>query len=133
MLPAIFGGGVTVRGFGDLEAAIMDQLWTRGSAMTVREVLDSLQPHRPLAYNTVLTVMDNLYKKKWLHRKLYGRAFRFTPAMSREEYGARELRQALDDAGNPANTLMRFVERMSVDETAALRQALAAYEQDNRQ
>lgn len=110
----------------------MDQLWTRGSAMTVREVLDSLQPHRPLAYNTILTVMDNLYKKKWLYRQLYGRAFRFTPAMSREEYGARELRQALDDAGNPASTLMRFVEQMSAEETAALRQALAAHEQDGR-
>ncbi len=119
---------VRVRGFGELEAAIMDRLWVRGVSATVREVLTDLQPERTLAYNTVLTVVDNLFKKGWLRREPDGRAFRYAPTVSRAEYGARQLRHALDDAGDPAEALVRFVGRMSADETAALRRALDGYE-----
>lgn len=117
-----------VRGFGELEAAIMDRLWARGAPATVREVLTDLQEERTLAYNTVLTVVDNLFKKGWLRREPDGRAFRYAPTVSRAEYGARQLRHALDDAGDRAEALVRFVGRMSADETAALRHALDAYE-----
>ncbi len=123
---------VGVRGFGDLESAIMDRLWARGTPATVREVLTDLQPDRVLAYNTVLTVVDNLFKKGWLRREPDGRAFRYAPTSSRAEYGARQLRDALDDAGDPAEALVRFVGRMSADEAAALRQALDGYERDGR-
>jgi len=119
---------VRVRGFGELEAAIMDRLWVRGVSATVREVLTDLQPERTLAYNTVLTVVDNLFKKGWLRREPDGRAFRYAPTVSRAEYGARQLRHALDDAGDPAEALVRFVGRMSADEMAALRRALDGYE-----
>jgi predicted transcriptional regulator len=119
---------VWVRGFGELEAAIMDRLWVRGAPATVREVLADLQQERALAYNTVLTVVDNLFKKGWLSREPDGRAFRYAPTVSRAEYGARQLRHALDDAGDPAEAFVRFVGRMSAEETAALRQALEAHE-----
>ena len=117
-----------VRGFGELEAAIMDRLWARGGPATVREVLGDLQPARELAYNTVLTVVDNLYKKGWLRRERDGRAFRYAPTRPRAEYGARLMRDALDEAGDPTEALVRFVGRMSTDEAAALRQALLAHE-----
>ncbi|MEH1128208.1 BlaI/MecI/CopY family transcriptional regulator [Micromonospora sp. CPCC 206061] len=117
-----------MRGFGELEAAIMDRLWVRGEPTTVREVLDDLRPERDLAYNTVLTVVDNLFKKGWLRRERAGRAHRFQPTASREEYGARLLRDALDEAGDPAEALVRFVGRMTADEAAALRRALQAHE-----
>ena len=116
-----------MRGFGELEAAIMDRLWARGEPATVREVLGELQPGRELAYNTVLTVMDNLYKKGWLRREPDGRAYRFTPTSSREEYGARLMRDALDEAGDAAEALVRFVGQMSVEEAAALRAALRTH------
>jgi predicted transcriptional regulator len=117
-----------MRGFGELEAAIMDRLWARGAPATVREVLTDLQPQRALAYTTVLTVVDNLFKKGWLRREPEGRAFRYAPTVSRAEHGARQLRHALDDAGEPAEALVKFVGRMSADEAAALRRALDAYE-----
>ena len=122
--------GAAVRGFGDLEAAIMDRLWARGESATVRDVLDDLAPTRTLAYTTVLTVVDNLFKKGWLRREPDGRAYRYTPTLTREEYGARQLRHALDGAGDPAEVLVRFVGQMNDDETAALRRALDAYERD---
>jgi predicted transcriptional regulator len=117
-----------VRGFGDLEAMVMDSLWMRSSPATVRDVLDDLAPIRSPAYTTVLTVVDNLYKKGWLRREPDGRAYRYTPTVTRAEYGARQLRYALDSAGDPAETLVRFVEKMNGAETDALRRALAAYE-----
>ena len=119
-----------MRGFGELEAAIMDRLWARGEPATAREVLGELRPDRALAYNTVLTVMDNLFKKGWLTRHRDGRAHRYEPTASRGEYGARMLRDALDEAGDPTEALVRFVGRMSATEATALRQALDAHERD---
>src|SRR2546421_657928 len=54
----------------------MDRLWARGEPATVREVLADLRGDRELAYNTVLTVMDNLVKKVWVRRERDGRAHR---------------------------------------------------------
>ncbi|MBC9003648.1 BlaI/MecI/CopY family transcriptional regulator [Micromonospora aurantiaca] len=122
---------VGVRGFGELEAAIMDRLWVRNAPATVREVHSDLLPDRDIAYNTVLTVVDNLYKKGWLRREREGRAHRYEPTRSREEYGALLMRDALDEAGDPAEALVRFVGRMSADEAAALRQALQAHERSD--
>lgn len=116
-----------MRGFGELEAAIMDRLWARGTPATVREVLEDLH-ERQLAYNTVLTVVDNLFKKGWLRREPDGRAYRYAATLSREDYSARLMRDALDDAGDPAEALTRFVGRMTTQEAAALRAALRAHE-----
>jgi predicted transcriptional regulator len=78
-------------------------------------------------------VVDNLFKKGWLAREPHGRAFRYAPTLSREEYAARLLRDALDEAGDPAQALVRFIGEMSVEETAALRAALRAHERKNPQ
>lgn len=117
-----------MRWFGDLEAAIMDRLWRRGRPTTVREVLEDLRPDRDLAYTTVLTVTDNLFKKGWLRREQAGRAHRYVPVLSREEYGARQMRDALDTSGDPHLALLTFVGQMSPAETAALRAALSAHD-----
>ena len=51
-----------VRGFGELEAAIMDRLWNRdpAAATSVREVFDELRAERHIAYTPVMSTMDNL-------------------------------------------------------------------------
>src|SRR5439155_5067377 len=43
----------------------------------VREVSEQLNRDRPLAFNTVQTVMENLYRKGWLERHKDGRAYRY--------------------------------------------------------
>src|SRR5438034_5303917 len=63
--------------FGDLEAAIMDVVWAAGVPVRVREVSEQLNRDRPLAFNTVQTVMENLYRKGWLERHKDGRAYRY--------------------------------------------------------
>ena len=113
-----------MRGFGDLEAVIMDRLWSWDHAATVREMLDDLTAERRLAYTTVMTVMDNLYRKGWLKRELDGKAYRYQPVSSRQEYSAELMRQVLAGSGDEVATLLRFVDRMTDQEATAVRDAL---------
>jgi BlaI family penicillinase repressor len=69
---------------GDLEADIMSVVWEKGKA-TVQEVKDALEPNRPLAYTTVMTVMARLVDKGVLNRQKEGRAHSYTPAASQDK------------------------------------------------
>ena len=117
-----------MQGFGELEAALMELLWRRGEPTTVREALSELRWHRELAYTTVMTVIDTLFRKGWLTREPDGRAFRYRPALSREEYVARAMHEALVDSGDRTEALTHFVGRMTLEDAAALRAALSDYE-----
>jgi predicted transcriptional regulator len=121
-----------MRGFGDLEAVIMDRLWTWNRSATVREVLDDLHAYRDIAYTTVMTVMDNLYRKGALIREKDGRAWRYAAARSRDEHAAELLYSVLDEAGDRGAALMRFVGRMRATEVDALRRALAQRQSKGR-
>lgn len=113
-----------MRGFGDLEAVVMDHMWRLESPATVRKVLDELPTARPLAYTTVLTVMDNLHSKGFLARERDGRAFLYWPTRTRAEHAAELMSEALADSGNPTDALMRFVEQMPAEEVTRLRSML---------
>ncbi|MEV8516590.1 BlaI/MecI/CopY family transcriptional regulator [Dactylosporangium sp. NPDC051484] len=117
-----------MQGFGDLEAALMELLWRRERPTTVREAMSELTWHRDLAYTTVMTVLDTLYRKGWLTREPDGRAYRYSVALTRDEYVARTMHDVLVDSGDRLEALTRFVGRMTLDEAAALREALAGYE-----
>jgi len=112
--------------FGDLEAAIMDVVWAAGAPVRVREVSGQLNRDRPLAFNTVQTVMENLYHKGWLARRKDGRAYLYEPARSRDDYAAGLLAEALSAAEDPAATLVRLAGNLEPDDAARLRAALDA-------
>jgi len=114
-----------LRGFGELEAQIMDRMWDRGTPTTVRELVDEFQQERTIAYTTVLTVTDILFRKGWLSRERSGRAYAYSAVCSREEYSASMMREALATSVDHTAALMHFVAEMPADEAAALRQALA--------
>jgi predicted transcriptional regulator len=61
----------------------MDALWERGGG-NVHDVLGWLD--RPLAYNTVMTTLDRLYKKGLLTRSKRERAYFYAPRLSRLEW-----------------------------------------------
>lgn len=114
----------SVRRFGELEAVVMDRLWSNPGPMSVREVLEELQPKRPLAYTTVMTVMDNLYKKDLLARERDGRAYRYQPTETREQYSAALMTEALTQSKDHSATLVHFLEQIGPDEASVLRRAL---------
>ena len=112
--------------FGELEAAIMDLIWSSGTPVRVREVSEQLNRARPLAFNTVQTVMENLYYKGWLGRHKDGRAYWYESVRSRDDYAAGLLAEALAAAGDRAATLVRLVGDLEPGEAARLRAALDA-------
>ena len=58
-----------MREFGDLEMAIMQVMWAGDRRYVVREVRERMQYARPVAYTTVMTVMNILHRKGVLHRE----------------------------------------------------------------
>lgn len=114
-----------MRGFGDLEAVIMDRLWAHDGPATVRELFEELRTSRTIAYTTVMSTMDNLHRKGWLQRDRDGRAFRYWPVLRREEHSARLMREALTGAAdNPDAVFAHFVQEMTDEESAALLKVL---------
>jgi predicted transcriptional regulator len=89
---------------GPLEERLLDALWQRGHA-TVRDLIDDAC--QDLAYTTVMTTLDRLFKKNLLSREAEGRAFRYTPRFTREELhrevAGEAFRQLLD--ASPASSL----------------------------
>ncbi|SPF41651.1 Transcriptional repressor, CopY family [Candidatus Sulfopaludibacter sp. SbA4] len=68
---------------GPLEITVMELLWEHGES-SVHDVVPKLA--RPLAYTTVMTTLDRLYKKGLLDRRKSERAFVYAPRLSRREW-----------------------------------------------
>jgi predicted transcriptional regulator len=113
-----------MRRFGELEAVIMDRLWQWGRPVLVREMVEDLRGERPLAYTTVMTVMENLHRKGWLRRERDGRAWRYEPTGSRSGYTAALMTDALGTSADRRTALAHFVLQMSPHDAALLREAL---------
>jgi predicted transcriptional regulator len=113
-----------VREFGELEMAIMDVMRAAEGPCVVREVRERLRYGRPVAYTTVMTVMDILYRKGVLQRAKHGRAWRYWPVEQREEHDARVMTEVLRSGGDEAVTMRCFLQRVSEDELDRLRSAV---------
>lgn len=66
-------------GFAPLESEIMDAIWDASRPVSVREILDTLNERRPepLAYTTVMTVMNRLAAKNVLKRQGERRSYAY--------------------------------------------------------
>jgi len=99
---------------GPLEERLLVALWDRGHA-TVRELVGS--ECRDMAYTTVMTTLDRLFKKNLLDRKAEGRAFRYAPRLTREELhrelASQTFRQMLDASPSASLPLSYLVEVLS--------------------
>lgn len=76
------------KSLGPLETQVLDVLWNKGEC-SVREVLGHID--RPLAYTTVMTTLDRMFKKGVLTRTMADRSFRYAPCdprFGREGSGA---------------------------------------------
>lgn len=112
------------RGFGDLEAVVMDWVWDHEEPVKVRDVHEDLSKDRSIAYTTVMSTMDNLYRKRWLMRQRDGKAYVYRASMSREERSARLMKAAFDSGGDTSAVLAFFLDQMSAEQSAQLKAAL---------
>ena len=113
-----------MREFGELETAIMDVMWDGDKPYVVREVRERMRYRRPVAYTTVMTVMNILHGKGVLCREKHGRAWRYWPTETREEHDARLMAEVLRSGGNEGVTMRRFLERVMDEEMESLLNAV---------
>ncbi len=106
----------------------MNVLWAAEKPLRVRDVLERLPGQRKLAYTTVMTVLDHLHTKGWANRAKDGRAYRYTPARTREEAGAGLIREVLESSGDADSVLLHFARSASGHESRLLRRALDRWE-----
>jgi len=97
------------RRLGPLEWRVLESLWARSGAASVRD----LQPAFPeIAYTTLMTTLDRLHRKNVLVRTKQGRAFFYQPKLSRPEFdsarAADALRIALSADGSQLTPLLSF-------------------------
>ena len=112
---------------GPLETRVMEALWKAAEPLTVRELLGRLNRGRrePLAYTTVMTVMNRLAEKGALRRKRRGRGYAYQPTADDaaglavqsvvREFGDAAVAQFVDQARADPK-LLRRLERMLEDE-----------------
>lgn len=67
---------------GKLERKVLEETW-RGDEVSVRDVFLAFEER--VAYTTLMTTLDRLYKKRLLSRRKDGRAFYYSALVSAEE------------------------------------------------
>ena len=77
------------------ELAIMKVVW-RLDAPTVRAVYEALRKTRPIAYTTVMTMMNVLEDTGYLEKKSNGRAHVYTPTRPRHQVVGAMVRDFVD-------------------------------------
>jgi BlaI family transcriptional regulator, penicillinase repressor len=102
----------------ELELEVMKVLWRRESA-TVAEVQDELKPARPLAYTTVMTVLDRLARKGAVHRHKQGRGYLYRPSVSEQAVCELAFERLLSDFfSRSPQKLLEYVQERRLDAQA---------------
>jgi predicted transcriptional regulator len=119
---------------GPLEQQLLERLWKCKSA-TVRELLD--RSDLKLAYTTVMTTLDRLYKKQMLDRVVEGRAFRYSPRHTKEELkkaaAGETIRQLLSSSPATSLPLSYLVEAVSEHDARLLDELQQLVDQKRRE
>jgi predicted transcriptional regulator len=105
---------------GSLEAQVLKVMWSHRKPVFVRDVLNHLNQQRenPLAYTTVMTVMNRLMHKGAVARRRQGRCYAYWPTSS--DAAGLAVRRVLTTHG--AAAVWHFVGQATAD--PALRQRL---------
>jgi predicted transcriptional regulator len=100
----------------EAELPLMEALWHRGTA-TVSEVADSLPKDKPVAYNTVLTMLRILERKGYVRHTKEGRAFVYQPMVGRGEASRNAVRQVLNRFfhGSPELLVLNLLKDETID------------------
>jgi predicted transcriptional regulator len=100
---------------GPLELRVLDELWARTDSATVRDLMPAFPG---VAYTTLMTTADRLFRKGLLTRRKMGRAFGYAARWSRTDTEARLAGTALATLFPGDATSMRPLISMFVDEVS---------------
>jgi BlaI family transcriptional regulator, penicillinase repressor len=116
---------------GPLEQRLLGEVWARSNA-TVRELIDYAQ--LDMAYTTVMTTLDRLYKKGLLRRTEENRAFRYFPLVTKEELQRQAAGQVIQQllASGPASLPLSYLVEAVTDHDQQLLDELQRLVEDKR-
>jgi predicted transcriptional regulator len=98
-----------------LEMLCLRALWTLRQG-NVREVRTLVAESRPLAYTTIMTVLERLVRKGKLKRRKAGRAFVYSPEASRDAMRRAAIRELVDSLFDGSeDDLIRFLRGEEAD------------------
>ena len=99
---------------GHREACIMEVLWGREN-VTVREIHRAISKKEEIAYTTVMTITDRLWKKGLLERYKDGKTYFYTPKSSKESFVTSCLRRVFNSFAPDMNraALSHFVDSLA--------------------
>ena len=105
---------------GSLESRLMERIWARGEV----NVSDLQAEFVPLAYTTIMTTLDRLFKKGLLDRRKIGKAYFYQAKLSEKEYHERLTQHLFGmvlNGGNDSNVVLSgFVNAVSVTDQQML-------------
>ena len=107
---------------GKLERQVLNEAWQRDE-VSVRDIY--LAFDEKIAYTTLMTTLDRLYKKQLLHRRKVGRAFLYRATASRDEIEGAVTAELVDNllarnADEPLPVLSSLVDAVSDRDRALL-------------
>jgi predicted transcriptional regulator len=118
---------------GAQELALMKVVWRLGEA-SVRDVYETLRERRPVAYTTVMTMMNTLEAKGYLKKTLHGRAYRYRAARPEQRVITAMVREfvdrVFDGASRPLLAHLVAETRLTKDEREELRRLIEDEEDD---
>ncbi len=108
----------------EAEQRVMQALWRRGEA-SVRDIFDDLSDNHGVAYNTVLTILGILHKKKYVKFRRDGRAHIYRPAVTQTDARKEAFDQLVSRFfGGSKNAFAQYLledEDLDADELATLK------------
>lgn len=116
---------MTRKRLGQLEAEILAVLASTDAFMSTARLRERLTGDP--AYTTVNTVLFRLLDKGLVERRQEGRAYHYRLIANESELAAERMFDHLRIANDPSSVLSQFVDGLSPQEAAALRQVLEQY------
>jgi predicted transcriptional regulator len=114
----------------EVEQRVMEVLWSSGSG-TVSEVLAAVDTPKPLAFNTVQTMLRILEQKGYVEHTEEGRAFRYYSVVDKEAASRSAVQSVVRRFfGSPGALALNLLqsEALSEDELTRIRRLIAEAE-----
>ena len=106
---------------------VMEIIWDAGEA-SVQDVARRLNEQRPVARNTVRTLMERMEAKGWLGHRNEGRSYLYSATVPREESLGQRVVDMVEKAcgGDPEKLMMALLDYrgLSDEEIARIRKML---------
>ncbi|MER5543903.1 BlaI/MecI/CopY family transcriptional regulator [Streptomyces sp. NPDC001118] len=109
------------RARGELEGEVLAALWAAGAPVAAAVVQEQVPG---AAYTTVLTILTRLCDKGLVTRQREGRSHVYAPVDDQAGHAAAGMHSLLDEGGDRAAVLARFVSELSAEDEQLLEQLL---------